>query len=185
MKVTREQAQENRERVIDAAARLFREKGFYGIGVADLMKSAGLTHGGFYGQFSSKDDLAAAACARALAETDRRWQRLMEKSADPLPEIVASYLSTTHRDHPEKGCALVALGGEVSRSEAPVRQAYTSGLRALIDRLAQLLPGRTKGARRDRALAAMATLVGAQLLARAVDDDELSEEILAAARAAI
>src|SRR5882724_763051 len=134
MKVSREQATENRERVIAAAAKLFRERGFEGVAVADVMKSAGLTHGGFYGQFASKEDLAAEACARSIEDTVSHWDKLVARAADnPLSALTASYLSTRHRDNPGKGCLLAALGPEAARRNPIIRRTVTEGLRALID----------------------------------------------------
>src|SRR3954447_13736831 len=105
MKVSREQASQNRERIVETAAQLFRERGFEGIGVADLMREAGLTHGGFYGHFSSKEDLIAEASARALMRSLALLSNAAEKApADPLPAIAGAYLSTRHRDKPGEGC---------------------------------------------------------------------------------
>jgi TetR/AcrR family transcriptional repressor of nem operon len=186
MKVSREQAAENRERILDVAARLFRERGFDGIGVADLMKSAGLTHGGFYGPFKSKEDLAAQACARALGNSAKKWDRLIAEHADdPLKAVAASYLSARHRDDAGNGCAFATLGAEAPRRESAVRRAFTAGLTALIERLTQIVPGRASAMRRRKALATMASFVGAMVLARAVDDKALSSEILEAVRASI
>src|SRR5687767_14561500 len=99
MKVSREQAAANRGRILDEAARLFRERGFNGIGVADMMKSAGLTHGGFYGHFSSKEDLIAQVCQRAASTMIETWKRAADNhAADPLAAITLPYLSTEHRD---------------------------------------------------------------------------------------
>ena len=113
MKVSKEQMAENRERILDAAAQLFREKGFDGIGVADLMKSAGLTHGGFYGHFASKDELMAQASARALQRLQAAWSAIAREAAahgqEPLAAIEAAYLSPRHRDAPGQGCLLAAL----------------------------------------------------------------------------
>jgi TetR/AcrR family transcriptional repressor of nem operon len=183
MKVSREQAAQNRERVLDAAAALFRERGFDGIGVADLMKQAGLTHGGFYGQFESKDELVVQACARSFAASHKRWLHDIETSADPLGAIVTRYLSTRHRDQPGQGCTLSTLAVDAPRRGHVLQRAFTDGLRPFIDMLSGLLPGRRAGIRRERALVAMASLVGAMVLARAVDDSALSEEILGATAA--
>src|SRR4029453_19541751 len=107
MKVSREQAARNRERILDAAAQLFRERGFEGVGVADLMKEAGLTPGGFYGHFSSKEDLIAEASARALTRSLARWSELGERAPrDPLSAIAGVYLTGRHRDNPGTGCLL-------------------------------------------------------------------------------
>src|SRR5436309_5673136 len=105
MKVTREQAKLNRERVVDTAARQFRERGFEGVGVADLMKAAGLTHGGFYAQFDSKQHLMAEACEQALEESKRMWRDALERAPKrPLAAIASHYLSREHRDNPGAGC---------------------------------------------------------------------------------
>jgi len=179
MRVTREQAAENRERVLDTAAKLFRERGFDGIGVADLMKSAGLTHGAFYGQFGSKEDLMAQACARAFEESRDNWQRVADRaSGDPLAALMRAYLSTAHRDHPGEGCVVAALGTEASRQGPALRRAVTEGVGSLVDKLTGLVPGRSKAAKRERALATFAAMVGALVIARAVDDAQLSKEVL-------
>ena len=189
MKVSKEQMAENRERILNAAAQLFREKGFDGIGVADLMKSAGLTHGGFYGHFASKDELMAQASARALHRLQTAWAAIardaVDKGQDPLAAIEAAYLSPRHRDAPGQGCLLAALGGDAARQGPAVRHAVTEGVRAQLEGLATLVPGRTKAAKRQRALADYANLVGAMVLARAVDDEELSNEILNATAASL
>src|SRR6266704_6716657 len=136
MRVSRIEAAQNRERIIEVAARLFRERGFDGIGVADLMKSAGLTHGGFYGHFASKEDLMAQACARALEGSLEVLHQVAEHGGrNALSAIASAYLSPAHRDRPGEGCALAALGAEAVRHGAPVRGAFTHGLRALIDKL--------------------------------------------------
>ena len=186
MKVSREQAAKNRERILEAAARLFRERGFEGIGVADLMKEAGLTHGGFYGHFSSKDDLIAEASERALAESLALWSGLAsDRSGDPLPAVAAAYLSSEHRDNPGAGCVLAALGPDVSRQGPAVRRAVTDYVRSTVDLLSKLVPGKSKAARRQKTISAYATLVGAMVMARAVDDLALSQEILDAGLATV
>ncbi|APW40305.1 TetR family transcriptional regulator [Rhodoferax koreense] len=186
MKVSKEQMAENRERILDTAAKLFRERGFDGIGVADLMKAAGFTHGGFYGHFASKEDLMAQSSARALANGLAYWENLAEQVKDePLAALQARYLSTKHRDHPGAGCLMAALGAETARQGAPVRQAVTEGVRSMAGLLARLMPGRSKAVRQQKALAAYASMVGALVLARAVDDPALSEEILQATAASL
>ena len=184
MRVTRERAQANREKILDAAARLFRERGYDGVGVADIMKRAGLTHGGFYGHFGSKDYLAAEITARVLVADD--WLEQLTGKADPsLAEAVRSYLSQAHRDDPGRGCLFAALGSDVARQPKVVRHAFTEGLRKRIDGFRRLMPGRSAAARRQRAIATLAGLVGALVLARAVDDPRLSDEILAATATSI
>jgi TetR/AcrR family transcriptional regulator, transcriptional repressor for nem operon len=186
MKVSREQAAQNRERIVVAAAQRFRERGFDGIGVADLMKEAGLTHGGFYGHFSSKEDLIAEASARALTSSLALWSKLAQRApGDPLSAIAGVYLTTRHRDNPGTGCLLAALGPDVSRQGPAVRRAVTDYVRSACDLLARLIPGRSRAARRQKAISAYATLVGAMVMARAVDDRALSEEILEAGLASV
>lgn len=189
MKVSREQVALNRERIVETAARLFRQKGYDGIGVADLMKGAGLTHGGFYGHFASKEDLLAEATAHALQRSVQRWQE--QTAGDPaggLSELATNYLSTRHRDHPENGCAIAALGPDVARLGPAVRSAMTAGVAGQVAVVEQCLArdgaADTATARKE-ALATYAAMVGAMVLARAVDDEALSQEILAAVRAQI
>ena len=186
MKVSREQAAQNRERIVDAAARRFRERGFEGIGVADLMKEAGLTHGGFYGHFSSKEDLMREASVRALTGSVALWSTLAERAPrDPLAAIAGVYLTSRHRDNPGAGCLLAALGPDVSRQGTGVRRAVTDSVRAAVDLLANLVPRKSKAARRQKAIVTYATLVGAMVMARAVDDRALSQEILDAGLASV
>jgi TetR/AcrR family transcriptional regulator, transcriptional repressor for nem operon len=187
MRVSREKAAEHRDRIIDAAGALFRAKGFGGIGVADIMKAADLTHGGFYGHFASKDDLVGEASRRIMARAAANWTKLVEAAPDnPYAALLEHYLSPKHRDDPGKGCAFAALGNDAARSGKIVRKAFSEGLAPLIDILAQSvpeksIPGKSKAARRRKAVAAMATLVGALTLARAVEGTPLSDEMLEAA----
>jgi TetR/AcrR family transcriptional regulator, transcriptional repressor for nem operon len=183
MKVTREEAARNRERIVDAAARLFRERGFEGIGVADLMKEVGLTHGGFYGHFASKDELEIEACTRALSHSLAAWRKRAEQGREhPLSAITDGYLTARHRDDPGGGCLLAALASDVSRRSGGVRHAVTDYLNAAFDLLQRFTPGRTKAARRRKAIHLYASLIGALVMARAVDDDALSREILGTVR---
>ncbi|SFD35716.1 TetR/AcrR family transcriptional regulator, transcriptional repressor for nem operon [Bosea sp. CRIB-10] len=186
MRVSREQMAENRERILDTAATLFRERGFDGVGVADVMKAVGLTHGGFYGHFSSKDDLAAQALGRAFVDSNR-WAAEAKATEPqvPLRGIVNQYLSPAHRDDAGHGCPVAALGSEVARQGGASRLAATEGVRAAIKGLSAVAPGATADERRASAIASYATLVGALVLARMVDDAALSDEILAAGRAAL
>ena len=183
MRVSRQKAAANRERIIEAAGALFREKGFDGIGVADIMKAADLTHGGFYGHFASKDDLVAQASQRAMARAATNWGKVTAAAPEnPYTALLNHYLSPRHRDDPGHGCAFAALSGDAARCGKPVRTAFASGLEPLIDVIANAIPGGAKAARRRKAIAALAELVGALILARAVADTALSNEILGAAR---
>jgi TetR/AcrR family transcriptional repressor of nem operon len=189
-RVSREQTDKNRIAIEEASSRLFREQGLHQVSVAELMGAAGLTHGGFYGHFESKDALAAAACATGCAQSERRWQRRLAESGS-LQEahagLVEHYLGPRHRDHPGQGCTVSALAADVAREgpEKPVHAVYLEGARALLARLYQVGEASEEGARRQAALVEMATLVGALTLARATAGDPLSEDILDACRAAL
>jgi TetR/AcrR family transcriptional repressor of nem operon len=176
MRVTREKAADNRARIVATAARLFRENGFDGVGLDTIMKEAGLTHGGFYGHFSSKEDLAAEAVARAV-EQGAGWRSRCTNVAD----FVSAYLSESHFADRANGCVLAALGGDVARRGEGVRSGVTSYVRTALEWLAGLCRG-TAAARRRRAITTLAGVVGAMTLARAVEDPGLSDEILSTAR---
>jgi TetR/AcrR family transcriptional repressor of nem operon len=180
MRVSRETAAENREKIVAAAGSLFRERGFEGAAVADLMKAVGLTHGGFYGHFESKDALVAEALSRVLAGSVERWRKYGEDDADgALARIVGRYLSRESRDNPSGACAVPSLGAEVIRQGPEARRAFTRGILGLVDALARLMRRRGEARRRAAAIATLASLVGAVVLARAVDDRDFSDEILA------
>ncbi|KAF7598874.1 MAG: TetR family transcriptional regulator [Candidatus Dactylopiibacterium carminicum] len=183
MRVSKEQAAENRERILGCAAQLFRERGFDGIGVADLMKAAGFTHGGFYGHFSSKEDLMAQAVARARDESATDWNRLeAEYGKHMLQPYLAHYLSASHRDNPGKGCVMAALAAASAHQGAPVRAMITAGIRRFVAGLARLVKGQDELAKRQQAITTLAAMVGALVLARAADDTDFSDEILQAVR---
>jgi TetR/AcrR family transcriptional repressor of nem operon len=173
MRVSREKMAEHRERILDAAARLFRERGVEAISIAEVMQRAGLTHGGFYRHFASKDDLAAQACGRAF---DGALARLERKRGDPA-RYARGYLTERHRDEPGDGCPIASLAAEIGASGEPVQAEFVQGLVRYIERLSGALP-------RERAVALVSTLVGALLLARATaaQAPELSSEILASVR---
>jgi TetR/AcrR family transcriptional repressor of nem operon len=175
MRVSKERAAENRERIVTAAARLFRERGLSGVGVDALTEAAGLTHGSLYSQFGSKERLAAEALSHALSTSSARMS-----DAQTLDDYVARYLSAGHRARPGDGCAMAALAGEIPRQGAAIRHCFTDAVRAGARQIASLKPGGRRS--EDEALAILATMVGALTLARAVDDVELSDRLLAAAR---
>jgi TetR/AcrR family transcriptional repressor of nem operon len=179
MRVSREQAAENRKRIVETASRMFREKGFDGVGVDAIMKGAGLTHGGFYGHFGSKNDLAAESVSRALERSSERQSRFTD-----LGDLVSDYLSERHCADRANGCAIAALGADVVRQGKGVRRGVTAYVRTQLDRFSHLLRDGTAANRRKRAITTLAGIVGALTLARAVDDATLSKEILAAARGA-
>jgi TetR/AcrR family transcriptional repressor of nem operon len=178
MRVSKQQAAENRERMLDAAARLLREKGLSGVGVDALAEAAGLTYGSLYSHFGSKDRLIADATDHAFSRFGARFGAI-----ESAGEYVAEYLSTEQRDDPGNGCTVAALGCEMPRQSKAVRRVFTDAVRRRMARLAGLLPGRRARRREDDALAMLATMAGAMMLARAVDDRELSDRILAVCRA--
>lgn len=175
MKVGREQVAENRRRILEAAGRLFRERGFQAVSVAEIMKAAGLTHGGFYGYFRSKDDLIAHAMADALGH-----------SAPPsagLAAYAADYLTAAHRDDLAGGCPTAGLAAETIRQAPGARVEMTAGLRRQIASLARAAPGESPSEKREAAIGSWAAMVGAMILARMSDDPDLSDEVLAGTRA--
>lgn len=182
MRVSRAQAEANRETVINVASRLFREHGFDGIGLKDLMKGAGLTQGGFYKQFESKDNLAALASRRAMESATRRWSSAVASSTDPIQGVIDFYLSADHRGETGDGCPLVALGADAARQSDDVRQPFEDGIKANLQILEELLPAsggdQTPS---QRAQAMLALMVGAVTLSRIVSDEKLADSLLEAA----
>jgi TetR/AcrR family transcriptional regulator, transcriptional repressor for nem operon len=171
MRKSREEAAETRKRIVRAAACKFREKGIGATGLTDLMKAAGLTHGGFYKHFASKDELVAEATAEAVDAAIDEWLT----GSPTIAATVGAYLSTGHRDDPASGCPLAAVGSELSRSSKKVREAAAEGFVRLVEFLARKAD--TVDARR-RAVAAAATMIGALTMSRVVTDQGLSAEIL-------
>jgi TetR/AcrR family transcriptional repressor of nem operon len=184
MRVSKETMAEHREKIIESAAARFRERGFDGISVADLMNEAGLTHGGFYGHFSSKEELMELASARAMEKAAARWEKVMNASVEePVKAFVEYYLSQQHRDRPGSGCLFAALGTDIARQPVSLRKVVTDGVQKLFGILARVTPGATKAARRKKAIATFASLLGGVVLARITDDPELFQEILRAVAA--
>lgn len=159
MRVSREQAALNRERIVECAARLFRQHGFEGVGVDAVMREAGLTHGGFYGHFAGKEELIALACQRAVADFLEYWR---PKGYEALVE---SYLSVGHVRHPERGCLLAALGCELARQSERVQEAVRPALEEMVVFLGE--------GDREVGIFRCATLVGALVLARNLDESVL------------
>jgi len=182
MRVNRIQAEENRQAVIDAASRLFRERGFDGVGLAELMAAAGLTHGAFYKQFKSKDDLIAQACDRALETGINGWRRAAAEAGErAYAALVRRYLTPGHRGRVASGCIIASLGPDAARHGPELPRHFEAGVRAFVDILGAALRQADPDATEDDALAAFATMVGALVLARAVDDDAYARRILEAA----
>jgi TetR/AcrR family transcriptional regulator, transcriptional repressor for nem operon len=171
MRVSNEQVMENRRTILDAAGRLFRERGFEAVTVAEIMKAAGLTHGGFYGYFESKDELIAEALADALTRT--RTGRLGD-----LAKYRAEYLSRRHRDDRAHGCPTAALAAETIHHAGGARAVMTAGIKQQIERFSRVAPGENAAQKRRTAIGSWAAMVGAMILARASDDPALSDELL-------
>jgi TetR/AcrR family transcriptional repressor of nem operon len=179
MRVSRIQAEENRQNVINVASRLFRERGFDGIGLKDLMEGAGLTQGGFYKQFESKEDLAAQASRRALESASQRWSTaIAENPDDPFGAVIAFYLSAGHREEKLDGCPVVALGSDAARQGASVKAAFEEGIKAYLEVLGPLLPEVDGEDTNGRAMVVLSTMVGAMTLSRAVNDPDLAQAFL-------
>ena len=176
MKVSREQATKNRAHVVEVAGAQFRRHGFDGIGVADLMQAAGLTHGGFYNNFASKDALAAEAMTLVFAETTERLRRYALAAADPYAAMVRFYLSPEHRDSVEAGCAIAALSQDAARGSPELRAAFEAGIAAYLELIVEIAD-----VTRPRAMVIYATMVGALTLSRTITDPALSTDMLTAA----
>jgi TetR/AcrR family transcriptional regulator, transcriptional repressor for nem operon len=180
MKISKEKAAKNRELILTQAARLFREKGVLGVGVDALTQAAGLTHGSLYSRFGSKDTLLAEALKHGHAVSQAKVSAI-----NTLGGAITAYLSPAHRENPGSGCFMAALGCDMPRQSKEVRANFTQIVRNNMSRLIGLLPSGRKHKTEDEILSTMATMVGAMVLARAVDDAKLSDRILAAARTAL
>ena len=182
MRVSRIQAAENRQAVINVASRLFREHGFDGIGLKDLMKGAGLTQGAFYKQFASKEDLAAQASRRALESASSRWSAAAAANPeDPLGAVMAFYLSKDHREERMDGCPIVALGSDAARQGNDVKAPFEAGIKAHLEVLGRMIAETNGKQPKGKAMAILSTMVGALTLSRVVNDPDLAQAFLDAA----
>ncbi len=181
MRVSRIQAEKNRQTVINVASELFREHGFDGIGLKDLMKAAGLTQGAFYKQFASKDDLVAQASKRALESISGQWSAAAESNPqDPLGAVAERYLSMGHREQTGAGCPLAALASDAARQGPEVKASFEAGIRKYLEKFEEWVGGTNGEDSTDRAMTAFSTLVGALVLSRAVNDEPLARRFLQA-----
>jgi TetR/AcrR family transcriptional repressor of nem operon len=187
MRYSREHKLETHARIVKKASVRLREKGAHGVGVADLMKDAGLTHGGFYAHFDSREALVIEAFAHAMDRSTERWRKLTEEipAEKRLATVVNSYLTPAHRDDPGHGCAIPTLGAEIARESPKTRKAFAAKLEQMIDTLAEQVPAGSRKAARKQAMAAIATMMGTLVLARVAGNGEFSEEILDAGRDAV
>src|SRR6267154_4278363 len=187
MRYSREHKLETHARIVKKASVRLREKGAHGIGVADLMKEAGLTHGGFYAHFDSREALVIEAFAYAMDRSTERWRKIAEQTAPEkrLATIVESYLTPVHRDDPGHGCAVPTLGAEIARESAKTRKAFAAKLEQMIDIMADQILDVPRKAARKQAMATLATMMGTLVLSRIAGSGEFSDEILASGREAV
>src|SRR5262245_699618 len=186
MRYSKEHKQETHARIVRKASVRLREKGAHGIGVADLMKEAGLTHGGFYAHFNSREALVIEAFSYAMDRSTERWRKMAEQTPPEMrfAAIVESYLTTIHRDDPGHGCAVPTLGPEIAREGPKARKAFAAKLDQMIEMMADQVPELPRKAARAQAIAALSTMAGAVVLSRVAGSGEFSEEILGAGREA-
>ena len=186
MRYSKEHKQETHARIVKKASIRLREKGAHGIGVADLMKEAGLTHGGFYAHFDSREALVIEAFNYAMDRSTERWRKLAEETPPEkrFAAIVDAYMTTIHRDDPGHGCAVPTLGPEIARESAKTRKAFAARLDEMIEMMADQVPELPRKAARAQAIAALATMAGALVLSRVAGSGEFSEEILGVGREA-
>ncbi|KYH00075.1 TetR/AcrR family transcriptional regulator [Bradyrhizobium sp. DOA1] len=184
MRYSREHKQETHDRIVKKASVRLREKGAHGIGVADLMKEAGLTHGGFYAHFDSREALVIEAFAYAMDRSMDHWRKLTVEVAPEkrLALVAESYLSALHRDNPGHGCSIPALGAEIARESPKTRKAFAGKLDEMIEMMTDYIPNLPRKAARKQAIATLATMAGTMLLARIAGSSELSDEVLKAGR---
>jgi TetR/AcrR family transcriptional regulator, transcriptional repressor for nem operon len=187
MRYSREHKLETHARIVKRASVRLREKGAHGIGVADLMKDAGLTHGGFYAHFDSREALVIEAFAHAMDRSSERWRKLAEQTPPDqrMAAIVESYLTPAHRDDPGHGCAIPTLAAEIARESSKTRKAFAAKLEQMIDTLAAQIPDISRKAARKQAMAVIATMIGTLVMARVAGNGDVSEEILNAGREAV
>jgi TetR/AcrR family transcriptional regulator, transcriptional repressor for nem operon len=187
MRYSKEHKLETHARIVKNASVRLREKGAHGIGVADLMKDAGLTHGGFYAHFDSREALVIEAFAYAMDRSTERWRKRAEQTPPEkrLAAIVETYLTPTHRDDPGHGCAVPALAAEVVRESPKTRRAFATKVEQMVDMIAEQISDASPKIARKRAIASVATMMGTMVLARVAGNSEFSGEILDAGRDAI
>lgn len=182
MRYGKDHKEETHKRVVEAAARRFRKDGIESTGVVDLMADAGLTHGGFYAHFPSKETLVKEALVAASVKSRMHLQRRVDEARaagrDPLEAIVQNYLTTVHRDRPDRGCSVAALGSEIARHPRKTREAFTEGLEKTLGIIAGALPDHVTTNRNERAYAIFSTLIGSLQLSRAISDSTLSQAVI-------
>jgi TetR/AcrR family transcriptional regulator, transcriptional repressor for nem operon len=186
MRYSKEHKQETHTRIVKKASVRLREKGAHGVGVADLMKEAGLTHGGFYAHFDSREALVIEAFGYAMDRSVEHWRKIAAETPPEkrLSTIVDAYVSTVHRDDPGRGCAVPTLGAEIARESAKTRKAFSAKLEQLIDVMADQITDVPRKTARKQAMGTLATMMGTLVMSRVAGNGELSSEILASGREA-
>lgn len=184
MRYSPEHKQETHDRIVRKASVRLREKGAHGIGVADLMKEAGLTHGGFYAHFDSREALVIEAFGYAMDRAMEHWRKRSDQVAPEkqLSQMVETYLSALHRDDPGHGCSIPSLGAEIARESPKARKAFAGKLDEMVEMMADFIPDVPRKAARKQAIATLATMAGTMLLARIAGSSEMSDEVLKAGR---
>ncbi|WP_242540468.1 TetR/AcrR family transcriptional regulator [Trinickia mobilis] len=181
MRKSRQEAAQTRQRIVDAASVEFRRKGIGGAALSDVMSAAGLTHGGFYKHFESKDQVIEESVSQAIQSLIDGVEAAASGGRGPAA-VISGYLSTKHRDDPGSGCPFVALGSELARSAANVREATTEGFSKLVEAMAAQFDDLPAAAAKKKALVTLSTMIGAVTIARIVTDPKLSASILLEAR---
>ena len=184
MRYSKEHKVETHARIVKKASARLREKGAHGIGVADLMKDAGLTHGGFYSHFDSREALVIEAFTHAMDRSIENWRKVAGKKspAQRLEMVVNQYLTPLHRDAPGQGCAVPSLGADIARENPKTRKAFAAKLDEMIGMMAENFPDSGPKTARKQAMASLSTMVGALLMARIAGNGDMSEAILSAGR---
>jgi TetR/AcrR family transcriptional repressor of nem operon len=185
MRGSKEDKAASHERIVEIAAARIRESGTEQPGVAEIMRAAGLTHGGFYKHFGSRDELIAEAVERALTDSESRLRDAASDAADPLAAFAESYLSTAHRDDPASGCGVVALGTDIPRVGGPAQDAYRSQVDRYLAHLQSLLGDEEDDDTRRKATVTLSAMIGALMIARALGPTTRSDEILRDVREAV
>jgi TetR/AcrR family transcriptional repressor of nem operon len=182
---SKEHKNETRRRIMEAAAKTFRARGAAGAGLTDVMREAGLTHGGFYAHFKSKDELIAAALKAVNTARISRFKDVVSQSPDKsaIGFAVDSYVNSRHREHPENGCSVATLGSELARENGAARHQMSENVKGWLETLAQFAPGSNAAEKMRVATGTYAAMIGGLIIARAVEDPHLSDRILADVRA--
>lgn len=179
MKVTRAQAEQNHRKIIQVASRLFRERGYDGVGLADLMKGAGLTQGGFYKKFKSKEDLAIQATAKAFESSKAKWRDVAAKAVKkPLSAMVRFYLSDENRAQIAQGCVFAALAPDSTQRSPELRAVFEAAVTEHLNILEAVMPADKDENARDKSIVALSTMVGGLILSRSITDDQLASHFL-------